>query len=124
MSRRASAGPRAEDVPVPPGGRTRRVVLTVVAMLSLSLTLGALFGKRGFMDLLRYKRERTRLVAEIDALRRDIVVLEAQVAALESDPLAVERLAREELSLARPGEVVVFLEPPRIPRAATGVARD
>lgn len=35
----------------------------------------------------------------------------AVVEALQSDPLAVERLARERLGLAKPGEIVVHFEP-------------
>jgi len=43
-------------------------------------------------------------VAELEAR---IEVREGEAAALKSDPLALERAIREDLGLARPGEIVV-----------------
>jgi cell division protein FtsL len=45
-------------------------------------------------------------VAQLDEGNRK---LEAEVAALNSDPKAVEKIARETLNLVRPGEVVLIL---------------
>ena len=45
-------------------------------------------------------------VAQLDADNRK---LEAEVAALKSDPKAVEKTARETLNLVKPGEVVLIL---------------
>ena len=47
--------------------------------------------------------------ARADALRDDIEHKRAQARALERDPLAIERAIREDLGLARPGELVVRL---------------
>ena len=43
----------------------------------------------------------------IDELSAEIEVLRTQVAALENDPFALEQAIREDLGLAKPGEVVV-----------------
>ena len=97
--------------PAPPDAGRRRLLLTVVAMVAISLSLGALFGKRGLLDRLRYAKEHQRLTAEIGQLEREVAALEGEIRALDGDPLAVERIAREELSLGRPGEVLIFLGP-------------
>lgn len=67
-------------------------------------------------DLARVQSERDELEAGNDVLRGDIELLEAEVAALHQDPQdplgrealnsEIERIAREDLNLVRPGEVV------------------
>ncbi len=67
-------------------------------------------------DLARVQRERTELEAGNEALRADIELLAAEVRALHQDPgdprgredlnAEIERIAREDLNLIRPGEVV------------------
>ncbi len=56
----------------------------------------------------------------IDRVSREVEQLRSQVTALREDPFAVERAIREDLELARPGEVVVRLRrrPGRIEDAA------
>ena len=49
------------------------------------------------------------LAREIDELRGENARLTAEIAALRSDPAAIERIAREELGLARPGETVFLI---------------
>jgi cell division protein FtsB len=76
---------------------------------SITLGLAAVFGKGGLFDALRYRQERNRLRDEIARLESETTRLESELHALATDDLQVERIAREELSLARPGEVVVLL---------------
>jgi cell division protein FtsB len=45
--------------------------------------------------------------ARIERLRGEVDALRDEAARLESDPFAVERAIREELLVARPGEVIV-----------------
>lgn len=65
-------------------------------------------------------------------MREQIIVLENQVKLeeqkqklledairnLREDPKTVERLAREKLRYAKPGETVILFEPPRLPTAS------
>ena len=51
----------------------------------------------------------------VAALNRSTEALQVQIDALESQPFALERAIREDLELARPGEVVV-----RFDRASSG----
>ncbi len=43
----------------------------------------------------------------IDRLHREVEALRAEVRALERDPFSLERAIREDLDLAKPGEVIV-----------------
>jgi cell division protein FtsB len=86
----------------------------------LALLLGAaVFGDTGVLHLWRLR-------AEVDTLHRDVQALEAEnerltraIAELRDDPVALERIAREELGLVRPGERVLRFPrssaPPRSP---------
>ena len=57
----------------------------------------------------RYRRLQDQLVRvrhENIALSRDIERLNREVEALRTDPSAIERIARDELGLVQPGEIV------------------
>lgn len=58
--------------------------------------------------------EHRRLEREIDQLRRDNRRMRSEARRLREDPAAIEAIARRELGLIRPGEVVFLLtdEPP------------
>lgn len=79
-----------------------------------ALLLGALLGDNGVLALWRLR-------AEVAALQRDVQALEAEndrltqaIVELRDDPAGLERIAREELGLVRPGEGVLRF--PRSPR--------
>ena len=89
----------------------RRAVLLLVAAVSLSLTLAAVFGKRGYLERLRFEAERDGLVVQIAKLEEQNALLAREIHALDTDPAAVERIAREELGWTRPGEGLVLFPP-------------
>lgn len=84
-------------------------MLLVAGIVLLALGLGSVFGDRGLLILFEERDQLERLRSEIGTLREDNARLAAEVAALRSSPRAVERLAREELGLARADEVVFLL---------------
>jgi cell division protein FtsB len=56
------------------------------------------------------QRERAlELAREIEEIRAENLRLAAEIRALRSDPRAIERIAREQLGLARPGETVFLI---------------
>ncbi|HEY7412708.1 MAG TPA: septum formation initiator family protein [Vicinamibacteria bacterium] len=89
----------------------KAAVLTCVIAL-LALLVGSLFGDRGILQLVRQRERAEALLAEIEGLRAENRRLAAEIGALRADPRAIERLAREELGLGRPGETVFLLRPP------------
>jgi cell division protein FtsB len=100
---------RAQD-----DGPRRKVWVLGGLILFVALVVGALIGDRGVLYLLDQQKRRDALRSELQALRDDNQRLSDEIAALKSDPQAIERIAREELSLARPGETVFILREERI----------
>ncbi|MGH7332413.1 MAG: septum formation initiator family protein [Candidatus Rokuibacteriota bacterium] len=84
--------------------KRRTFALLAVAVVVLVL---AGFGASGFMRMSRVK-------AEIQALERDMATLRAHsealaktIECLRSDPLCIEKSAREDLGMAREGEIIL-----------------
>jgi cell division protein FtsB len=79
------------------------------AIALVALTVGSVFGDRGILNLLEKRSEVDALRSELEGLRAENARLSAEIAALRTSPRAIERLAREELGLARPDETVFFV---------------
>jgi cell division protein FtsB len=97
-------------------GRRAWVLGTVIALVAL--TVGSVFGDRGILNLMHKRQEVEELRVELETLRAENARLASEVVALRSSPRAVERLAREQLGLARPDETVFLIRegeaaPPR-----------
>jgi cell division protein FtsB len=74
-----------------------------------ALGVAAFDEQSGFRAWLRLTDDLDSARARMTVLRREIRHAEVEAQALESDPFAIERAIREDLSLARPGETVLRL---------------
>ena len=83
------------------------VLGTVIALIALGV--GAVFGDRGILNMLAEREKIGALRAELESLRAENARLSGEIADLRSNPRAIERLAREELGLARPDETVFLI---------------
>lgn len=70
-----------------------------------------LVGDRGFLEVRRQREKLKTLQAEVAALDAANRKLADDVEGLQKDPAAIEKVAREELGLVAPGDVVVVLPP-------------
>ncbi|HVO10566.1 MAG TPA: septum formation initiator family protein [Vicinamibacteria bacterium] len=103
--------PREEGPRGDPGARRRAWVLgTLIALIGLAV--GAVFGDRGLLNLVQKRQQIDELRQQIDTLRGENAQLASDVAALRTSPRAIERVAREQLGLARPDETVFLLHQP------------
>lgn len=84
----------------------RLVLAGVVALLLLLLGFA---GAKSYQDLETARREQRELEGHIEATRTSIERLKHRIERLEKDPDTLERLAREELWMARPDDVVIVL---------------
>lgn len=88
----------------------KKVLPTVLLLLAAALTLKAIFADDSYgrlkelQVLLRRQRESNQeLKANVEGLKR-------QISSLEHDSRALEKAARNELVLARPGEMVFLFD--------------
>jgi cell division protein FtsB len=83
-----------------------RLILVGGVGCFLLLSLLAMVGERGFWELYKYSYHLQRIESRVRTLEVENQRLQRQVTGLRSDPYQVEKLAREDLGLARPDEVI------------------
>ena len=104
--------------------RKKRVVLAAVAGLALfALMVNELVGESGYLTRRKQRRQIQALSEEIEKLKQENQQLSERIRSLRSDPGAIEELAREQLHLGRPGEVIVTLPPPAPPTRVSPATR-
>ncbi len=79
----------------------------------LLLLLVLLAGDKSIFKVMSLYREQDHLTARLAELKQENKKLQTQISQLKSDPKAVERIAREELGMVRPDEVVYRFVPAR-----------
>ena len=86
----------------------------VVGVLAL-LLVAAILGDKGVLQLRRLRTEVETLHQQVQTLEAENERLSRAIGELRDNPSVIERIAREELGLVRPGESVVRF--PRTPRS-------
>lgn len=74
------------------------------------LLLQDVFGTHGVVAMRRSQKEAERVQQEITRINDENRQLQERVKALKTDPQAIERIAREEMGLARPGEYIFKIQ--------------
>jgi cell division protein FtsB len=69
--------------------------------------ISSLFGKKGLLEIYRAKSNYEALLQEIRSLEARKSQLQKEIEALQNDPRAVEKEAREKLWLIKPDEKVI-----------------
>ncbi len=87
----------------------RRNAMYFLILVCIALFVHEIFGKHGILAMRRGQREVKNLQQQIRQLEQENEQLEKQIKALKSDPKAIERLAREQMRLAKPGEIIYTL---------------
>lgn len=96
----SKADPSKRSKPLPP------LLLAVLVGALLLLAVAALGSYR---DLAAARARQQQLEARIEETRARNAELAARIRRLREDPAALERLAREQYRMMRPGDVVVLL---------------
>jgi cell division protein FtsB len=92
--------------------------LLVPACLAAAIVYALLDADSGVREWLRLRSTLAASTTRIEGLRRGVEALRSEGEALRNDPFATERAIREELELAKPGEIVV-----RLPSSGGGTPR-
>ena len=85
---------------------SRRWPLYFLTALILLLSLYTIVGERGAIHLSRLRGEQVTLDEQNYRLQKENEVLRQRISRLRYDDLYLEQIAREELNLVRPGEVI------------------
>jgi cell division protein FtsB len=101
---------RKRAIPAPPSGFRRRAVHLLLVFVTVVLVVDALIGEKGLMQSMRARQEYLEMAASLETLRRNNAKLRDEMRRLNEDPATIESVAREQLGLIRPGEVVFILK--------------
>jgi cell division protein FtsB len=101
---------RAQPVPPAPSPGRRRLLNYVLALVTVVLVVDALVGDKGLIETMRARRQYADLAASLTALRQQNAQLRDNIRRLKEDPGTIESIARQELGLMRPGELLFVVK--------------
>jgi len=90
----------------------KRLAIASGVLLGIYLLVSFIFGEMGVVKYYRMKLQYRAVNEEIAALRQANVQLSQEVHSLKTDAAYMERIARDKLGLARPGEIVYYYGEP------------
>jgi len=93
--------------------RARWLALIALVALAIFALQGGNFSERNYLALLRAEDSASRRVVE---LQHEVDSLRAFRDSLATNPAVQERVAREKLGMARPGEITFTIIPDSAPR--------
>ena len=82
------------------------LVLIGSSLFLLAMMAFTVWGDRGLQAMWRTQHDLERLVREIEIIEQKNATLVREAQRLRSDPGYIEKIAREELGLVRPGEII------------------
>jgi cell division protein FtsB len=85
----------------------KRLTVLMVGLVMLLLFAHGLLGKRGYFTLKRMKWQNDNLGLRIEQLKRENSQVMEEIKSLKTDPKTIEKIAREELGLVKPGEIKI-----------------
>ena len=101
---------RNRVVPATPSLLRKRGLHVLLIFITVVLIVDALVGEKGLMQSMNARRQYQQLQASLEELRRENAALREEMRRLNEDPATIESLARQDLGLIRPGEVVFILK--------------
>jgi cell division protein FtsB len=101
---------RRVQPPAPvPSAMRNRILTYFLALVTVVLVVDALVGDKGLLETVRAQRQYEVVAAALAAKRQENARLREEIRRLKEDPAAVEAIAREELGLIRPGEMLFIV---------------
>jgi cell division protein FtsB len=85
----------------------RQYLPGLLALLVLVLVVHDIFGTHGFLAMRHAQNEIQKVKSDLERLNKENVQLEQEVKDLKTDPHTIEKIAREELGQAKPGEIII-----------------
>ena len=89
-------------------GLLPRVAVGVFGLLTVAVLLLAIFNERGALEVGKRHTELDRIKSEVSDLQKQNEMLRSEIDSLLHDPVTIERIAREQLKLVKPGEIILL----------------
>lgn len=86
----------------------KRAAAMLIVLGGVSVLWSLIMGEMGVVKYMRMKSQEHALRVEIEHLKKDNLRLLEEVRALKYDSAYIERIARDKIGLARPGEIVYY----------------
>ncbi len=99
---------------VPPTGKLfikRLMIFMVSAILLLFLAYG-MFGEKGYLQMKKSEAQNQKLRQDIEQVKQENQQMMGEIRSLKTDPKTIERIAREELGMVKPGEIKITTAKP------------
>ncbi len=90
-------------------GKRKFFILLIGSFLYI-LILTFLFERRGLIDVLNSRKELSKIKKEVEVLREKKVRLEWEIKVLRENIISVEEMARKDLGLVYPDEIIVIID--------------
>ena len=84
-----------------------RIALGVFSLLTIAVLVLTVFNDKGVVQVRAQSTKLTTIESDVTQLDVENKQLTKEIQALRTDPTTIERLAREELKLVKPGEIVL-----------------
>ena len=84
-----------------------RIALGVFGLLTIAMVLLAIFNDKGAVQVHAQAKKLEAIQADVSKLSAENSALSSEIQKLRTDPTTIEKFAREELKLVKPGEVIL-----------------
>jgi len=93
----------------------------LLGLLVVVLLVHNVFGAHGFLAMRRTQGEIEKVKKELNRLNSENSQLQDDVHSLKTDPRRIEKIARDDLRLAKPGEIIINSQQPQAPSPNSSV---
>jgi len=88
-------------------GLLPRIAVGVFGLLTVGMLLLAVFDPHGALAVRKQHAKRDQVKSEVDGLTKENEQLKKEIDQLRHDPATIERIAREQLKLVKPNEIIL-----------------
>ena len=90
-------------------GLVSRIAIGVFGLLTVAMILLAVFDERGALAVQQRRQELEQLKIDVETETKENELMRQQIDELRHDPRAIEKKAREDFKMVKPGEILIDL---------------
>ena len=93
-------------------GLLPRIAVGVFGLLTVGMVLLSIFDPHGVLAVRKLHAKRDQVNSEVATLNKENEQLKKEIDLLRHDPATIERIAREQLNLVKPNEIILVAPAP------------